>query len=266
MYHVAPVCHSPPGSGRLHRGVSSWHPSSPSSCWWGPVRLWTAADSTRCPASVQSWPQTPPMLLLPPPLLLLSSRACPQPSSLPLLVLPSTVASPSPSLWVPCKKLSRCWRTPEPAPPASSLPSVSGRTAVPLPFLHHCCSSPKSPSTLLLILASRTLSNSFSTWLRSEMPMYFTGSCTSPFLFHIGTIKPILLSFGILPSCIHTFSSLPDHVTPTSPVISIISSRTSSAPVALPFSILCIAVSTSSCPLSSTSTSLLTELGSSRQW
>ena len=38
-------------------------------------------------------------LILPPPLLLLSSRTCSQPSSLPLLVLPSTVASPSHSLW-----------------------------------------------------------------------------------------------------------------------------------------------------------------------
>ena len=71
-------------------------------------------------------------LLLPPPLLLLSSRACSQPSSLPLLVLPSTVASPSPSLWVLCQKLSPGRRTPEPycpVYPVSSLPSVSGRTS-----------------------------------------------------------------------------------------------------------------------------------------
>ena len=58
------------------------------------------------------------------------------------------------------------------------------------------------------------------------MPLYFIGSCTSPFLFHIGN----------LPSCIHTFSSLPVHLTPNCPAISTISSRTSSAPVALPFS------------------------------
>ena len=91
---------------RLHRGVSSWHPSSPSSCWWGPLLLWTAAGPARYPASIQSWHQTPPMLLLPPPLLLLFSRTCPQPSSLPLLSLPSTVASPSPSLSVLCQTLS----------------------------------------------------------------------------------------------------------------------------------------------------------------
>ena len=138
-------------------------------------------------------------------------------------------------------------------------------SAVPLPFMNPCCSSPKSHSILLLILASKTLSKCFSTWLSSVMPLYFPGSCTSPFLFHIGTIRPILHSFGILPSCIHTFRSLPVHLTPTSPAISNISSRTSSAPVALTFFILCIAVSTSSCRISSTSTSLLTELGSSRQ-
>ena len=241
------VCHSSPEPGRLHREVSSWHPSPPSSCWWGPVLLWTAAGSTRCPASVHSWPLTPPKLLLPPPLLLLSSRTYPQPSSLPLPVLLSTVVSPSPSLWVLCQKLSLGRRTPEPyfpVPSVSSLPSVSGRTSrlMFLPFLNPCCSSPKSPSTLLLILASKTLSNSFNTWLSSVMPLYFPGSCTSPFLFHIGTIRPILHSFGILPSCIHTFSSLPVHLTHTSPAISNITSRTSSAPVALPFFILGIAV------------------------
>ena len=57
------------------------------------------------------------------------SYTCPQPSSLLLLVLPSTIESPS--LWVLCKKLSLGRRTPEPyfpGPPVSSLPSVSGRT------------------------------------------------------------------------------------------------------------------------------------------
>ena len=44
---------------------------------------------------------------------------------------------------------------------------------IPLHFLNPCCSSPKSPSTLLLILASKTLSNSFSTWLSSVMSLYF---------------------------------------------------------------------------------------------
>ena len=83
--------------------------------------------------------------------------------------------------------------------------------------------SPKSYSTLLLILASKTLSSSFGNWLSSLMPLYFPASCTSPFLFHICTIRPILHSFGILPSCIHTYSSLPVHVTSTSTAISIIS-------------------------------------------
>ena len=68
------------------------------------------------------------------------------------------------------------------------------------------------------------------------MPLYFPVSCTSPFLFHIGTIRPILHSFCAVPSCIHTFSSLRVHLTPTSLAISTISSRTSSAPVALHFS------------------------------
>ena len=109
-------------------------------------------------------------------------------------------------------------------------------SALPLPFLNPCCSSPNSPSTLLLILASKTLSNSFSTWLSSVMPLYFPASCPSPFLFHICTVSPILHSFDILPSCIHTFSSLPVHLTPTSTAFSNMCSRTSSAPVALPFS------------------------------
>ena len=85
-------------------------------------------------------------------------------------------------------------------------------SADPLPFLNPGCSSPKSPSTLLLIIASKTLSSSFSTWLSTDMPLYFPVSCISPFLFHIGTIRLILHSFGILPSCTHTFSSLHHHV------------------------------------------------------
>ena len=67
------------------------------------------------------------------------------------------------------------------------------------------------------------------------MPLYFPRSCTSSFLFHIGTIRSIIHSLSTLPSCIHTFSSLPVHFTPTSPAISNISSCTSSAPVALFF-------------------------------
>ena len=111
-------------------------------------------------------------------------------------------------------------------------------SAVRLLFLNICYSSPKSHSTLPRILASKTLSNSFSTWLSSVMPLYFHGSCPHPFLFHtkISTIRPIFHSFGIIPSCIPTFSSLPVPLTPTFPAISIISSRTSFAPVALRFS------------------------------
>ena len=45
-------------------------------------------------------------------LIALSSCTCPQPSSLTLLVLPSTVASPPPSLWVLCQTLSPGRRTP----------------------------------------------------------------------------------------------------------------------------------------------------------
>ena len=122
--------------------------------------------------------------------------------------------------------------------PRAILPCTSNHfssimTDVPLPFLNRCCSSTKSPSTRLLVLASKTPSNSFSTWLSNVMPLYFPGSCSSPFLFHIGTTMPVLYSFGILPSCIHTtFSNLPVHLTLTSPAISIISSRTSSAAVA----------------------------------
>ena len=111
-------------------------------------------------------------------------------------------------------------------------------SAVRLLFLNICYSFPKSHSTLLRILASKTLSHSFSTWLSSVIPLYFHGSCTHPFLFHtkISTIRPIFHSFGIIPSCIPTFSSLPVLLTPTFPAISIISSRTSFAPVALRFS------------------------------
>ena len=149
------------------------------------------------------------MLLLPPPLLLLSFHTCPQPSSLPLLVLSSTVASPSPSLWVLCQKLSPGRRTPEPYCPILPVSSLSQDVCCSSPLPQPLLFSPKLHSTLLLILASKTLSSSFSTWLSSMMPLYFPGLCTSPFLFHIGTIRPIPHYFDILPSCIHTFSSLP---------------------------------------------------------
>ena len=155
-----------------------------------------------------SWPQTPQMLLLPPPLLLLSSRSRPQPSSLPLPVLPSTVASPSPSLWVLCQRLF-CPNRRTPEPYALYLQYLLYRMSQDVHLV--CCSSPlpgpllfspKSPSTFLLILASKTLSSSFSTWLSSVMPLYLPGSCTSSVLFHIGTIShpPLFL----YPSLLHT--------------------------------------------------------------
>ena len=187
MSPVAPVCHSPPRPGRLRRVVSSWRPSSSSSCWWGTVLLWTAAGSAHCPASIQSWPQTPPKLLLPPPLLLLSSRT-------------RALNHPHFRFWYSHPPQRRdhhlsgyCVKS------FLQVDELQSHTALYLQsLLHHlsqdvhpvCCSSPlpellsspKSPSTLILIPASKTLSNSFSTWLSSVMPMYFPGSCTSPFL------------------------------------------------------------------------------------
>ena len=177
-------------------------------------------------------------LLLPPPLLLLSSRNCSQPSSLPLLVLPSTERRHH-LLSGYCVKSFLQVDEPR-SHTALYLQSLlyhlsqdvhpdCGSSTLPEPLLN-------SPSALLLILASKTLSNSFSTWLSSVMPLYFPVSFPSPFLFHICTVRPILHSFDILPSCIHTFSSLPVLLTPTSPAISNMCSRTSSASVALPFS------------------------------
>ena len=104
-----------------------------------------------------------------------------------------------------------------------------------LPLSYH------APHSSHRLLSSRSLRlkpspNSFSTWLSSVMPLYFPGSCAPPLLSRTGTIRPTLHSFGILPSCIHMFSSLPVHLTPTSPAISITASCTSSAPVAFPFS------------------------------
>ena len=95
--------------------------------------------------------------------------------SLPLLVLPSTVASLSPSLWVLCQKAFSKSTNPRAILSCTSslFPTICLRgyipSAVPLPFLNPCYSSPKSPSTLHLIFASKTLSSSFSTWLSSVM-------------------------------------------------------------------------------------------------
>ena len=71
---------------------------------------------------------------------------------------------------------------------------------------------PKGDSNLgSLDCESSVLPLNYRAPLSSVVPLYFPGSCTSPFLFHIGTIRPILHSFGIIPSCIHTFSSLHVH-------------------------------------------------------
>ena len=140
------------------------------------------------------------MLHLPPPLLLLSSRTCPQPS--PLLsgycvkgFLQIDESQSHTALYLQ-SLLYHLSQDVHPVCCSSPLPG-------PLLF------SPKSPSTLLLILAYKPISSSFSAWLNSVIPLYFPGLCTSPDLFHIGTIRPILHSFCILPSCIHTFCSLP---------------------------------------------------------
>ena len=82
-----------------------------------------------------------------------------------------------------------------PVPPVSSLPYVSGRT-VPLLFLNPCCYSTKSPSALLLILSSRTLSNSFSAWL-SELP--------SRIRFNLVALIGYSLSGYNAPSCRNPF-------------------------------------------------------------
>ena len=108
------------------------------------------------------------MLLLTPPLLLLYARACPQPSSFPLLVLPSTVRVAITTS--PCTVLKAFFQIDESRAilPCASSPfsTIFHRTyipsAVPLPFLNPCYSSPKSHSTVLLILVSKSLSNSFS--------------------------------------------------------------------------------------------------------
>ena len=64
------------------------------------------------------------------------SYVCSQPSSFPLLVLPSTVASPSPSIWVLYQNLSPGRRTPEPYCPALSLLCHLSQDVHPV-----CCSS-----------------------------------------------------------------------------------------------------------------------------
>ena len=136
-------------------------------------------------------------------------------------------------------------------------------SAVHLPFLRPCCSSLKLPSTILLVLASRTISNSFSTWLSSVLPLNLHIPFPLPYR-HYQVNPPLLRYPSLLHTHIHTFSSLPVHLTPTSSHLQHLQLHFI-CPCRLAFFILCIAVSTSSCPMSSTSTSLRTELGSSRQ-
>ena len=110
-------------------------------------------------------------------------------------------------------------------------------------------------TTLLLIFVS----NSFTTWLSSVMTLYFPDSCTSPFLFYIGTITVFLLMRSS--SCSH-FYITPTKEQPVQNPRNIISSSffplswvgvlpaTSSPPHLIFFSILlCLLSSSSSLPL-----------------
>ena len=104
-------------------------------------------------------------------------------SYMPSTILTSTVASPLPSLWVLCQKLSPSRRTPEPycpVPPVSSLPSVSGRTSR-LLFL--------SPSwTLAVLPRSHLLLFSWSLRLKLSPAVSVLGWvvwCPCTFLGHV---------------------------------------------------------------------------------
>ena len=171
-------------------------------------------------------------------LLLLSSRTCPS------TILTSTSGTPihrsvaiTIYLGTVSKAFSRSMNPRAILPCTSSLFStICPRTyipsAVPLPFLNPCCSSPKSHSTLLLILASKIL--------YSAKLQYLAEKCDAPVLSwvmhitiplpyqHCQAHPPLFL----YPSLLHTHV----HLTPTSPAIPNISSRTSSAPVASPLS------------------------------
>ena len=107
-------------------------------------------------------------------------------------------------------------------------------SVVPRPFLVLCCSSTNSCSTLPRKLLSRILYSNFIIWLSRVIPLYFPGSCASPFLFHMEAINPVRQSSG---TCfMHVFNSLFVHLAPISPTTSTISARISSQPDALPYS------------------------------
>ena len=130
------------GPGRLHRGVSSWHPSPLSSCWWGPVLLWTAAGS------VQSWHHTPGssfshhhsccchLVCMLSTILTSTSGSTPMHSSVAITFSLGTVSkafsrSTNPGAILPCTSSlfsTICLRTYNPS-------------AVPFPFLNPCCST-----------------------------------------------------------------------------------------------------------------------------
>ena len=139
--------------------------------------------------------------------------------------------------------------------------SVNNPSVVPLPFLNPCCSSPISHSIFFLIRPSNTLSSSFRTWLSRVIPLYFPGSCTSPFIFHIGMINPVRHSTGVFPSVKHEFRSLRVQLTTTSPARSSISTRISSKPVAFPLCIFFMAAIISVSVISTTSFSHVLNLG-----
>ena len=75
----------------------------------------------------------------------------------------------------------------------TNIPSV-----VPIPCLNSSCSSTISPYTIAFILPSR---------IRSSNLNCFPGSCTSPFLFYIQTISPVLYSAVNFPSLLQVFSN-----------------------------------------------------------
>ena len=61
--------------------------------------------------------------------------------------------------------------------------------------LHYCSYS-----------AIQILSSDFNLWLSNVVPQCFPGSCTSPFLFYIRTLSPVLYSSVKFPSLLQVFS------------------------------------------------------------
>ena len=67
---------------------------------------------------------------------------------------------------------------------------------VPLP----CLNSTDFPLHYCSYSAIQILSSNVNIWLSNVMPQCFSGSCTSPFLFYIPTISPVLQSSVNFPS------------------------------------------------------------------